>query len=931
MNTKRLFLLSLIVIVPFAALPLAANELAEKVQALFEEKCQECHHPDTNDDFPYLHQATTFAELLDAEVVVEGEPEASPVYERLVLDAESRKRMPKSRGSEGDDSYRAPLTEDEVELVRSWIAAGSVEAPVETTATEEKAPLAPEEIEEELAAAPEELPSGISLDEKVRWIFEEKCSNCHQGGDEPELHATANLASLFEEKLSDGKTTMAESVVDRVLRAHEDEGRMPKSKGEPGMKGYREPLMAEEKEAIKKWLDAGTPKVEEREFIANIDIIEAIHSDLGEAGESERRFYRYLTLTNLHNAVGSDGIPLVADLDPHRAAVGKLINSLSMNAKITRPTAIDEAETIYRIDLRDYGWYPEDWDEIIGYYPYGIIGIDRRKEELIERYTGTELAYIRADWFTFAAAQPPLYDDIMDRLLGIEQESDDDDVLAMLEEALAVDRVGNLQEGEAIRAGFQFSGVSEANRLIERHDIGAWQGAFWVSYDFTPLSPKRTQELKLAPLGPPEAHLTDDEDHVFDHDGGEMIYNLPNGLQGYMLTTSKGQRLDRAPIEIVQDDKRKDSVILNGISCMACHDQGIKPAIRVTDPAGRTLEGMRDEIRPLVEAAGILDFEEKNMLERLYADPEELQAVVKEDFERFAQAEAEATGGLSGATEPVLGLYNEFRAPLTARKLASEFGLDYEEMLDQLREESHTSETLSVIVSAMERELPVRRESLLREFIPVVYALGYELMPFVPLGYEDFGGQKYADLIADSDEFLAAFGATDYDFETSKNEVLKSTTSTETLASESVLLAGGGKLKLSIQPKLKVGERATLGIVATEDTHIRVYHFSSDEHVTELFPGNSSRTTSRPKGKKLEVSWETTAPGGAEHIIVYASQSPILNIADGDIAGDFTVYAKNSVYSTRGIPKAIKVAEIVETTGSTAKLIQAKIGYLLKD
>jgi hypothetical protein len=204
-------------------------------------------------------------------------------------------------------------------------------------------------------------------------------------------------------------------------------------------------------------------------------------------------------------------------------------------------------------------------------------------------------------------------------------------------------------------------------------------------------------------------------------------------------------------------------------------------------------------------------------------------------------------------------------------------------------------------------------------------------MPFTPLGYEDFGGQKYADLIADSDQFLAAFGSDQYDSQKAKNEVLKSTGAAETLATESVLLDGGGKLKLSIQPRLKVGDRAELDIVATNDTHIRVYHFSSDKHVTELFPGTSGRSTNRPKNKRLRVSWETTAPGGAEHIVVYASKSDLKNVAHGEKAGDFTVYEKDEVFSSRGIPKAIRVTEIVNETGSTAKVVQARIGYTLKD
>lgn len=908
-----------------------AEDLTPKVLELFEKQCRECHHPDTNDDFPYLHGEVTLDDLLYDEALVKGVPEDSPIYERIILEPDSRKRMPKSRGAEGDDSFRPPLSEEDRELVRDWIAqlgSSAPDAAADTSVTQTPAP-DPPSVEE--ALPPGEMPSGVSMMEKVHWIFEERCSKCHSGDYDPELHGTVNLEMFFTEKGADGQSSLADSVFHRVMLDPDDSERMPKSKGDPGDKGFREALPEEEMAVLRKWIEAGRPEAVERHFVENDTIIEAIHDDLDQARESERRFYRYLTLTNLYNASDENGHAIVPDLDPYRAALSKLINSLSSNARITVPVAVDEAKTVYRIDLRDYNWYPEDWERVIGYYPYGIIGVDRRKENLIERYTGSRMAYVRGDWFTFACAQPPLYDDIMDYLLGIYTEDENANIVEALEQRLGVDRVENLREGEAIRAGFMYSGVSEANRLIERHELGVHPGAYWISYDFTPLSTKRTQQLELAPLGPPEAGLTGDPDHIFEHDGGEIIYNLPNGLQAYMLSTATGERLDRAPIEIVQDDNRQDNVILNGISCMACHDQGIKPPIRVADPAGRTLAGMRDEVRPLVEQSDILNFEEKKLLERLYAEPEELRAVVKEDFDRFQRASTEALVGLGGSTEPIVGLYNEFRAPVTARELASEFGMTFDELLSQLDEESHRSETLSVISSALSRNLTIRRENLLREYIAVVYALGYELMPFTPLGYEDFGGEKYANLIAHSDQYLSAFGtSTNKTAEDIKEAVTTSSTAAHTLATESVLLKHGGKLRISIQPVLRVGERARLEIVGTSDMHVRVFHFSSDEHTTELFPGTTGKDTFRPKNKKLEVSWETTDPAGPEHVIVYAASSRITNSARGTRVGDFTVYDRDEVFSTRGVPKAIKATEVSDGTAVPARITEARIGYLLK-
>jgi hypothetical protein len=930
MNRTHLSLLLLAL-----AAPLQAEDLTPKVKALFEAKCKECHHPDTEDDFPYLHEGFDLAELIEEEMITKGNPDESAIFRRVSMDPTSKKRMPKSSGAEGDDSYKAPLTAEEQTLIRDWIAQTGDTAPAPAPAksmTEEKkeetpapAPVVTATVEDKV----DEFPANLDLNGKVHWIFANRCGQCHEGDYEPELHGGANLAAFFTERDDSGTILLAEAVLDRVVRDHTDSERMPKSKGAAGEKGFRAPLTEAETAVLKEWVEAGKPAEVKRGFIAQTDVLEAILDDLSAAAETQRGFLRYLTLTNLHNQTDAGGGALIPDLDPHRAAVGKLINSLSMNAKITVPEAIDEEGTIYRIDLRDYNWSEEQWEQVVSYYPYGIIGIDRQKENLIARHTGSPMAYLRADWFTFAASQPPLYDQIMDELLGIDPTQED--VHTQLDEALGVDRFENLREGRAMRAGFQYSGVSGANRLIERHELGSHQGAYWVSYDFTPLSAERTHDLTLAPLGPVEAGLTDDHEHSFNHDGGEMIYHLPNGLQGYMLTTNKGVRLDRAPIEIVQDDNRQDKVILNGISCMACHDKGVKPPIKVTDLSKRTLATMEDEVRPLVEAAGILDFKESNLLKKLYPEPAVLQAAIKEDFERFTKAEMEATGGRSGAAEPILGLYKEFRGAVTARKLAAEFGMEYDELLTLLKEESDSSEVLSVISSSMERDLSVRRENLLREYISVVYALGYELMPFVPLGYEEFGGQKYADLVANSDQFLAAFGSDGLSVEETKLAVSGSAGASEVLASESVLMHGGGKLRLSIEPKLTVGERANLEIVATDDAHIRVFHLSSDQHVTELFPGSTNQDTFRPKNKKLVVSWETTAPGGPEHLVVYAAKTELTNVAKGEVAGDFTIYEKDQIFSSRGVPKAVRAEEASAGAVIPAQVTEARIGYFLKD
>ena len=80
-----------------------------------------------------------------------------------------------------------------------------------------------------------------------------------------------------------------------------------------------------------------------------------------------------------------------------------------------------------------------------------------------------------------------------------------------LEWILRIDAPYNLANDQAMRAGFNGSGASNNNRLIERHTSDLTGGAYWKSYDFKPLrerQPNRTfrefpeRDLFGRPLGP---------------------------------------------------------------------------------------------------------------------------------------------------------------------------------------------------------------------------------------------------------------------------------------------------------------------------------------------------------------------------------------------------------------------------------------------
>ncbi|MGH7129333.1 MAG: transcriptional regulator, partial [Planctomycetaceae bacterium] len=200
---------------------------------------------------------------------------------------------------------------------------------------------------------------------------------------------------------------------------------------------------------------------------------------------------------------------------------------------------------------------------------------------------------------------------------------------------------------ELDRAGFAESGVSRHNRLVDRHS--AVYGYYWKSYDFG--NSEGQANLFKNPLGPV---VKDDErfaaftNHAFEHAGGEMIFSLPNGLQGYYLSEADGDRIDAGPTEIVRDLKEIGGTpaVLNGLSCMHCHKHG---TIR-----------FEDTVREGMALAG----EPRDKAERLFATQEEWNRILDKDEARFMEALQQATAEFLLVGEDAGRELREMREPV---------------------------------------------------------------------------------------------------------------------------------------------------------------------------------------------------------------------------------------------------------------------------
>ena len=533
------------------------------------------------------------------------------------------------------------------------------------------------------------------LAQQAFTIFEQHCLDCHgEFGSYSDVLTIKHKDLIEDRSVIPGQPETSELYL-RLLGDTDTGSQMPLG---------QEPLDSEAIATIRRWIEAGAPDWEavpkpERRFITTEAMLQSIQSHVTSLTAFDRSFARYFTLTHLYNAGASDD-----NLRAYRNALSKLVNSLSWGAEVVKPTPIDREETIFYIDLRHYEWdvKSDKWYKIEQAYPYGVQLKSSTYTTLCEE-TDCQLPFVRADWFIATASLPPLYHEILDL-------PETDKELEIRLEVNVVENVKNAPGVRVWRAGFNESGVSVNNRIVERHK--SRYGAYWKSYDFA--GNVGTQNVFTHPLD-------------FTHDGGEIIFNLPNGLQAYYLSTATGERLDEAPINIVSDAGSRDPVVRNGLSCMGCHTEGMK-----------TFE---DQVRSVIEQSQNPPYDKAQAL-RLYAERSEMDTLIREDTERYKRALV-AAGGVFGGSEPIQLLVKQFEGPLDAAHAAAEVGLETANFLEKIRGNS-TLQNAGLLVLGVEKGSVKRDawESQFEEVISVLQSRVDRPKQTVP-GYKDTADASY--------------------------------------------------------------------------------------------------------------------------------------------------------------------------------------------
>jgi hypothetical protein len=446
------------------------------------------------------------------------------------------------------------------------------------------------------------LPCGQAT-QLAKATLETRCLGCH--GALPQGNALANILNVenvIDRGLIVGSDPEASKVFTRLSN-----GTMPPA-------SIAERPTESEVKAVHDWIACGAPAFEDEGSAAlpftavNARLREMLDDVRSIRNETDRQKTRYIELYTLANAGYSED-----QLDLYREAISFLLNSLSRGLTVVAPQVLGEHRLLIRIDITDYGWDARTWNKIANEYPYGIIydedselfPYDEFSAEQLRAEVGDSIPYLQADWFLARCSKPPLYNRILDL----------PDTLSTLEAQLEMSIAGDIESERIDRAGIRRPGPSDANRVLERHDLGAGRGATWITYDFSSnLGPRN---IFANPLS-------------FEADGTEVIFPLPNGFFGYFIAagdalSGEAAQIDVAPSELVQDPIARDGRVTTGLSCMGCHQNGLIPR--------------NDDVRPDVIRNGAADVD---AVLSVYTPLEDMLLLFEEDNARYRLAKEAA-------------------------------------------------------------------------------------------------------------------------------------------------------------------------------------------------------------------------------------------------------------------------------------------------
>jgi mono/diheme cytochrome c family protein len=536
----------------------------------------------------------------------------------------------------------------------------------------------PDAVPDVVAPVDQEDPSNPAELERAAAenILNANCGSCHGTQLAPGAESgNMNYINDIDQLVANGKIQPLNSAGSRIIQRMQDGSMPPPASGRDRVTESDIDTVANFIDNPRFWpgLDNGAAGCSDQLFDFD-QLYREIAQDLSTLDDEDALTARYISLTNRYTA----GVCADTSLDKDRQALFKMVNMLSTETTVEVPTPIDADETIYRIDITDYGWdqavtvvnadgsttdFLDKWEAIAENNPYAVPFVGDDADDAKED-AGTNFPVMFADSMLDIATIGNLYYALIDVNV---QDTLDNFILNELE----IDVVQNLIDEEQVRAGTTKSRISRQDRVVQRDDIEVRQGVLWQSFDFE--DDDANQSIFEDPFG-------------FAEGGTEAIFSLPNGFFGFVIADADSNIVEDS--DILLDTNQNNFRAVTSISCSNCHAGGLIPVV----------DEVRDIALQNARVSG-LNADEVEQLENVFPEAQEFARIVEQDSTSFfKRALADADVPAEGS-DPVSTVFFRFDQDVVITDAAGDLGL--------------TADDLDNNLNLLEPELGVLRNSTL--------------------------------------------------------------------------------------------------------------------------------------------------------------------------------------------------------------------------
>jgi serine/threonine-protein kinase len=486
-------------------------------------------------------------------------------------------------------------------------------------------------------------------------VLAANCGQCHGPAlTEQQAQAGMNYINDIDRLVETGKIVPLNSAASRIVQRMVRGEMPPVSSGLPAVTEADINTVSQYIDNPRFWpeVEGSGNCADDNQLVDFDELFQEINSDLARADNDDQVFFRYISLTNRFTA------GQCADaLEKDRQGLAKMMNMLSINASIEAPTPVNNDETLYRIDLRDFDWdraidveginFNDVWEAIAANNPYAVEFVGDDADDAKDD-TQTAFPIMFADQMMDVAIIGNLYYAIID--VDVNQPLAD-----FILNELQIDVVANLEDEESIRAGTTKSRISRQDRLVQRDDIEVRGGALWQSFDF---EDDANESIFEDPFG-------------FAAGGTEAIFTLPNGMLGFIIADANDAIVEDS--DILLDTNQNNFRAITSVSCSNCHASGFIPVV--------------DEVREIAlqNAREIgLNRDEVEQLEGIYVSPQEFSRQIQEDSQGFYQRALQLADLPIQGGDPVSSVFLRFDQDLRIADAAGDLGLTPDDLADNL-------------------------------------------------------------------------------------------------------------------------------------------------------------------------------------------------------------------------------------------------------